>query len=95
MNIKRIFKIFFISIILILIIFFIYSKFFPKKEVIEQTINKDLKEENLSQSNIIKDVNYTTKDADGNEYIITATQAEIDYLNTNVLFLTDVNALIK
>ena len=95
MNIKRIFKIFFISIILILIIFFIYSKFFPKKEIIEQTINKDLKEENLPQSNIIKDVNYTTKDADGNEYIITATQAEIDYLNTNVLFLTDVNALIK
>ena len=95
MKLKRILKIFFISIIIILITFFIYKKFFKPKEIIKQKIKKDLNEENLTQSNIIKDVNYTTKDADGNEYIITASQAEIDYSNTNILFLTDVNALIK
>ena len=95
MKLKRILKIFFISIIIILITFFIYKKFFKPKEIIKQKIEKDLNEENLTQSNIIKDVNYTTKDADGNEYIITASQAEIDYSNTNILFLTDVNALIK
>ncbi len=95
MKLRRILKIFFVSIIIILITFFIYKKFHKPKEIIEQKIEKGLNEENLTQSNIIKDVNYTTKDADGNEYIITASQAEIDYSNTNILFLTDVNALIK
>ena len=47
------------------------------------------------KSNIIQDVNYSTKDADGNEYIIRALQGEIDYLNTNILYLTEVKAIIR
>ena len=80
------------SLILILILFF-YTKFINKNEKQELEIkpSEDIK----YNSNIITNVNYTTKDADGNEYIITASQAEIDYSNTNILFLTDVNALIK
>ena len=46
-------------------------------------------------SNIIKDINYTTKDADGNEYIITALQGEIDFSDPNTLYLINVKALIK
>jgi len=95
MKIKKILKIFFISITLILLTYYIYSKFFKKNEIIEDESSKDVKEENFTQSNIIKDVNYTTKDADGNEYIITASQAEIDYSNSNILFLTEVKAIIK
>tara|TARA_B100000900_G_C20557322_1_gene707351 strand:+ start:724 stop:1320 length:597 start_codon:yes stop_codon:yes gene_type:complete len=95
MKIKKILKIFFISITLILLTYYIYSKFFKKNEIIEDETSKDVKEENITQSNIIKDVNYTTKDADGNEYIITASQAEIDYSNSNILFLTEVKAIIK
>ena len=95
MKIKKILKIFFISITLILLTYYIYSKFFKKNEIIEDESSKDVKEENITQSNIIKDVNYTTKDADGNEYIITASQAEIDYSNSNILFLTEVKAIIK
>ncbi len=95
MKIKKILKIFFISITLILLTYYIYSKFFKKNEIIEDESSKDVKEENITQSNIIKDVNYTTKDADGNEYIIIASQAEIDYSNSNILFLTEVKAIIK
>ena len=43
----------------------------------------------------IKDVNYVTRDADGNEYTVTSSEGEIDLNNENILFLTNVKALIK
>ncbi len=92
MLVKKIGQIFFISLIIILFLF-IYFKFFKKTEQVEK--QSEIVEEEIYKSNIIKDVNYTTKDADGNEYIIRAMQAEIDYANPNVLFLTEVNALIR
>ena len=92
MSVKKIGQIFFISLIIISFLF-IYFKFFKKTEKVKK--QSEIVEEEIYQSNIIKDVNYTTKDADGNEYIIRAMQAEIDYANPNVLFLTEVNALIR
>ena len=49
----------------------------------------------MYSSNKIKDVKYTTKDNDGNEYIITATDGEIDYSNTEIIYLTNITAIIK
>ena len=73
-------------------IFVVYLKFFKKVEKVTQTeVSNDV----LYSSNIINDVRYTTKDADGNEYIITALKGEIDYSNPNDLYLTKVDALIK
>ena len=95
MNIKKIFKFFFVIFTLFLICCFIYFKFLKKNQVNEQILESKVEDEIISKSNIIKDVNYTTRDADGNEYIITALKAEIDYSNTNVLFLTKVKALIN
>ena len=95
MNIKKILKIFFIISILFLICYLIYLKFLKKNQVNEEVLESNIQEEIISKSNVIEDVNYTTRDADGNEYIITASQAEIDYSNTNVLFLTKVKALIN
>ena len=58
--------------------------------------NKDIKnEEIIPQSNIIKDVNYVTKDNDGNDYTITAEMGEIDYLQPNIIYLTNVYAVIR
>ncbi len=71
----------------------IYYKFFKKPKTVE--IIPQIIEEDTYKSNIIKDVNYTTKDAKGNEYIVTASEGEIDYSNTNILYLTEVKALIK
>ena len=92
MVLSRLVKKFIILSIIFSFIFFVYSKFFKKVEKVTQTeVSNDV----LYNSNIINDVRYTTKDADGNEYIITALKGEIDYSNPNDLYLTKVDALIK
>ena len=94
MGIKKLGIILFtISIIVILIIHF-YSNVLKKEEKILTTPETTL-EENIYKSNIIKDVKYQTKDQQGNEYIINALLGEIDFSNSNIIYLTDVDALIK
>jgi len=93
MSIKKIAIVFFFCLMFGIITFFIYSKFFKEIKTVEQ--EPQILETEVYQSNIIKDINYTTKNADGDEYIISASEAEIDYSNPSVLFLTDVTALIK
>jgi LPS export ABC transporter protein LptC len=85
--------------VIILIIFFIliivllYFKFLKKEKVTEiETLNS---EESNYSSNIIEDVYYSSKDSNGNEYIIRASKGEIDFSQNEVLYLTDVKALIK
>ena len=90
---KKIVKISLILFFLLFIILFIYLKFSKKSEIILQ--EPETQEEINYTSNIIKDVNYTTKDIEGNEYSITAKEGEIDYNNSNILFLTKVKAFIK
>jgi hypothetical protein len=88
-NIKKIILIFLFFILL----FLAYFTFNKKNKSIQSNINSI--EENLYNSNIIKNVNYVSKDLKGNEYIIDATEGEIDLKNTNVIYLTDVRALVK
>ena len=90
---KKIVKISLIISFLLFVILFIYLKFSKKTEIILQ--EPQTQEETNYTSNIIKDVNYNTKDIEGNEYNITALEGEIDYNNSNILFLTKVEALIK
>ena len=97
-NIKLLF-----IILSIIIIFLIFVNFFNKGEIklikdtklkIEENTNPIIDEE-IYSSNIIENVNYKAKDNKGNEYIINATKGEIDITNSNIIFLTDVVALIK
>ena len=90
---KKIVKISLILLFLLIVILFVYLKFFKKTEIILQ--KPETQEEINYTSNIIKDVNYTTKDIEGNEYTINAVEGEIDYNNSNILFLTKVEAFIK
>ena len=90
---KKIVKISLIISFLLIVILFIYLKFSKKTEIILQ--EPQTQEETNYTSNIIKDVNYITKDIEGNEYSITALEGEIDYNNSNILFLTKVEASIK
>ena len=55
----------------------------------------DNTEDKIYNSNIIKDVNYTSKDLKGNEYIIDAIEGEIELTNSDVIFLKKVTTLIK
>ena len=87
-------KIFFIFFILISIIF-TYLNFNKVKEERTTTINKNLDGEIPYNSNIILDVNYSSVDMKGNEYKIYAEKGEIDFNNSNIVYLTNVNAIIK
>ena len=94
---KKIVKIFFLLLILFFLTFIIYTKFYKelKKNEASKIDTVIPQEEDSISSNIIKDVNYVTTDPDGNEYIVTASEGEIDFNNDNILFLTNVRALIK
>ena len=58
-------------------------------------IKTAIEEEVIYNSNIIKDISYTSKDLKGNEYILVAKMGEIDLNNSDIIFLTDVTANIK
>ena len=89
---NRYVKFFLIISVIIIFTFLGYKKFYKKDEVKIENINP----EDISyNSNIIQDVNYTTIDPDGNEYIINALQGEIDFSRPNILYLTKVKAIIK
>ena len=90
---NKIIKIVFIFLLLISI-FLIYLKF-SKNDSASVPNEKVIVEENVYSSNVIENVNYSTKDKDGNEYLITALKGEIDYANQNIIYLTDVKAEIK
>ena len=90
---KKILLFFFLFIILILVIFYIYKKF--DKKVVKPVKENNISDEIIYNANIINNVNYTTKDANGNEYIITALKGQIDLKNPNIIYLTDVKAVIK
>ena len=83
---------------LIIITWFVYSEYFKKdKNLLSKQVNPKTKieEEAVYNSNIIKDINYTSRDLKGNEYILVAKEGEIDLDNSDIIFLTDVTAYIK
>ncbi len=72
--------------------FFITYVFFKKKN------NREIPVAEINEtynSNLLEDIKYVAKDADGNEYIIIAEKGEIDLDNSDVIFLKKVNSLIK
>ncbi len=92
MSKKNFVKIFFSLVFILILILLINSNFLKKSKKLE------IEEENIntaSNSNIIKGVEYTTKDKDGNEYFVRAAEGEIDFSDPNIIFLTKVYALIK
>ena len=96
MKSKKIVHISLTILVLLILSLIFYSKFFKKiefTETKEPLIEKTNDE--IYNSNIIKDVMYTSMDADGNQYTITALEGEIDYSNPNILYLTGVKGLIQ
>jgi hypothetical protein len=88
----------FLIVSLIILTWLIFSKHLKKNNVIlSKPENTLLSSEDgfLYNSNIIKDINYTSKDLKGNEYIIIAKEGEIDLDNSDIIFLTDVTAYVK
>jgi len=95
---KKIFLKILLILSLIIITWFVYSEYFKEdKSKLSKPVNPNsqIEEEAIYNSNIIKDINYTSRDLKGNEYIIIAKEGEIDLDNSDIIFLTDVTAYIK
>jgi LPS export ABC transporter protein LptC len=87
--------IFFLIIIFLFLTLFLGNFFSTKNDNITNSTYEVEEKQNNYNSNIIKDVNYQSRDAQGNEYIIDATEGQIDISNSSIIFLTNVRALIK
>jgi len=90
---KKIGKVFFIIFLILIGFYFFHSNFFKKDEI--EKVEIEEQKENLYSSNVINDVSYTTKDTNGNEYLIKALIGEIDFNNSEIIYLTKVIAVIK
>jgi len=95
---KKIFLKIVLILSLIIITWFVYSEYFKEdKSKLSKPVNPttEIEEDAVYNSNIIKDINYTSRDLKGNEYILIAKEGEIDLDNSDIIFLTDVTAYIK
>tara|TARA_A100001035_G_scaffold149194_1_gene117292 strand:- start:1905 stop:2486 length:582 start_codon:yes stop_codon:yes gene_type:complete len=88
---KKIVVLILIFIIIIVGIFYFTNS---KKNKVLKIDKKETIEDSFT-SNIIENVEYLSRDASGNEYIIRAKKGEIDLNNNDIIFLTDVSAIIK
>ena len=82
-----------ITTILILLILIIFSFNQGNKELTEE--KKETIQENIEKSNVLKDVEYNSKDSSGNVYILKASEGIIDQNNTNIIYLTSIKAVIE
>ncbi|MDA8593413.1 LPS export ABC transporter periplasmic protein LptC [Candidatus Pelagibacter bacterium] len=95
---KKIFLKIVLILSLIIITWFVYSEYFKEdKSKLSKPVNpaSKIEKDAVYNSNIIRDINYTSRDLKGNEYIIIAKEGEIDLDNNDIIFLTDVTAYIK
>jgi len=94
-------KIIFLIIIILIILFFYYLNIQKKEKISEEVRqNNQILElqsnSNIStNSNVLLDVKYMSYDIKGNKYTITAKRGEIDLSSSNIIFLTDVIAIIE
>ena len=79
-----------VSILLLIIIFNLNQN---NKELIVE--KKEIVQKEIENSNIIKDVEYKSKDSSGNEYTLKSSEGIIDQNNTNIIYLTSIKASIE
>ena len=83
----------FIVTVLILLFIIIFNLNQNNKELIVE--KKEIVQEEIENSNIIKDVEYKSKDSSGNEYTLKSSEGIIDQNNTNIIYLTSIKASIE
>ena len=91
---KKYLKFFFFTLLFFCLAYFLYFKPTKKDQKINTT-DETIIEKDIYNSNIMKNVKYTSTDSRGNNYTITALTGEIDFSNPNIIFLTDVKAIIE
>ena len=90
MNKKTLVQLTLLSLIIIISVSFFNVYFFNEKE---ETVQTEIKKE--VKSDIIKDLQYLSKDAEGNTYLINAKSGIADNENPDIIHLQNVNAKIS
>jgi len=93
---KKYIHLFFLITFLILVLF-IFINFFKNNLDEKNTSFNNIKDDEkiIYNSNVIKNVNYFTKDNSGNEYTVNADEGEIDFSNKDIIYLKNINSSIK
>mgnify|MGYP001230715272 FL=1 len=86
-------KITFIITILILLLLIIFNLNQNNKEFVKE--KKEVIQEEVENSNLIKDVEYKSKDSSDNLYILKASEGIIDKSNSKIIYLTSIKAVIE
>ena len=90
MNKKKITKIFFFLILLLIPIIYFLS--FEKKKTVKEIENSEI--ENIESSNLLNELNFSSEDGKGNLYTLKAEEGEIDFEDNKIIFLKKINAVI-
>ena len=83
----------FIITILILLLIIIFNLNQNNKVSVEE--KKEVIQEEVENSNYIKDVEYKSKDSSDNLYILKASEGIIDKSNSKIIYLTSIKAVIE
>ena len=100
MNVKTTIQLLIFFLIIIFVFFFIKNTFLKEQKVI---VNLDLNKDKIieeigtekNQNNIIKNLNYISIDAKGNEYILNAKYGEESKEDSSIIILKQVEGTIK
>ena len=79
--------------VLIILLIIIFNLNQNNKELIVE--KKEIVQEEIENTNIIKDVEYKSKDSSGKEYTLKSSEGIIDQNNTNIIYLTSIKASIE
>ena len=93
---KKIFIQVLLFILILLICFFSYNKYFAKKNLIKNNDNQKESTTNDSSNNLIKNLRYDVKFDNNSRYIITSDLSEITYIDDEeVVLMQEVDAIFK
>ena len=86
---KKIITFFFLILVLIIG----YFTIFYKKKTPRETVTPEV--ENIESSNLLSELNFSSEDNRGNLYTLKAQSGEIDFENKDIIFLKNIEAIIK
>jgi len=88
---KKIFIQILLSVLILIIFFVVYQRYFKKTPVSDIS---QIKEEEINQSNSLVNIAYESIDKEGRKYIITAESGMFNEQEPDIIFMTNVNAKI-
>ena len=92
---KKIYLQFFLFAIIIILTYSFYKTYFNQEPI--SKVSKNIKDESVSEnkSNIIHNIEYNTKDDEGNSYIIKSKKGEFNLEDPDLILMKDVTAVIS